>query len=448
MFKKFLSNKMILENSSYSKNESEFFYLNPHIESFYEYSKWINAILMTLIAVVGLYGNTMSILIFSSKSYNKNSIKSLRLYLITLSVSDLCVIVFHYVDFTFRQWVNLSGSYDSKFNFVDKFLILCKLVPYFRNVFRTISVYTLTLMTLQRLILLHFSSLRLKWSSTKFNQKILLGLFITAMLFNSISLLINDQVKQPFTGELYCSVRDEYVDLQFKIDILFVIITILFPSIFILFLSVVLFLNVKKTSRTSRVAKRSIQANSSLLNQQVLKYKNYLTYLNTRYPQMPNLENIQTIEIKNLNKIDSSFNVEDSVPNQIEKFSCESSKTKSNNDVFAIKKSLNQSIRTTYMLVIVSKWFILLHLPYFFCWMVFHLSASQLYFASLDPWNQKYLLKAFLNFFEIFFLLNYTINFLLYFVNGPLFRKRHSKKVFKLVQNLVYVVSQCFKFLV
>ena len=448
MIKKPLSVKMNLENSTHS-NTSDSIYLNETIEFFYEYSKWINAVLMTLIAVIGLYGNTMSILIFSSKSYNKNSIKSLRLYLITLSVSDLCVIVFHYVDFTFRQWVNLTGSYDSKFNFVDKFLILCKLVPYFRNVFRTISVYTLTLMTLQRLILLHFSSLRLKWSSTKFNQKILLSLFITALLINSTNLLINDQVKQPFTGELYCSVPENYVDLQFKIDIIFVIITILFPSVFILFLSVILFINVKKASRSGRVAKCSIQANSSLLNKKVLNYKNYFNYLNTRYPQMPNLENMQTIEIKNLNRIENDFiDCGENGHNQIEKLYENSNNLKSNNDVFAIKKSLNQSIRTTYMLVIVSKWFILLHLPYFLCWMLFHLSSSQSYIESLDPWNQKYLLRAFLNFFETFFLMNYTINFLLYFINGPLFRKRHSKKVFKLIQNFVYIVSQCFKFIV
>ncbi|RNA35312.1 G-coupled receptor -like protein [Brachionus plicatilis] len=370
-------------------NKSDPINLNLHIESFYEFSKWINAILMTLIATVGLYGNTMSILIFCSKSYNKNSIKSLRLYLISLSASDLCVIVFHYVDFTFRQWVNLTASYDSKFNFVDKFLLLCKLVPYFRNVFRTISVYTLTLMTLQRLVLLHFPSLRLRWSSTKFNRQLLVGLLITALLINSTSLLINDQVKQPFTGELYCSVREDYVDMQFKIDIFFVIITILFPSIFILFLSIVLFLNVKKASRNGRVAKRSIQANSSLLSKKVLKYKNYFNYLNTRYPQMPNLENIQTIEIKKLNNIESGCAIEETGPNRVEKLSGESSKFKSPSEVFAIKKSLNQSIRTTYMLVIISKWFILLHLPYFLCWMLFHLSSNQAYFASLDPWNQN-----------------------------------------------------------
>ncbi|CAF1007775.1 unnamed protein product [Brachionus calyciflorus] len=433
--------------STVPSNESDYNPLNIYIETFYEYSKWINAIFMTIIAIVGLYGNLMSMLIFSSKSYNKNSIKSLRLYLIILSMSDLFVIIFHYVDFTFRQWVNLTGSYSTKFNFVDKISMLCKLVPYFRNVFRTVSVYTLLLMTLQRLILLHFSSLRIKWSSTKFNKKLLISLFVTSLLINASNLYINDLVKHPYTGEFYCSVQSEYTNLQFKIDVVFVFITILIPSIFILLLSVILFINVKKgLNKTRRVAKRSIQGNMNLLNKQVLKYKDYFNYLNTRYPQLPNLENIQTIEIKELNRIDRGLATDDI---QVQNFSYdkELAKFKQEKDASAIKKSLSQSIRTTYMLVIVSKWFILLHLPYFLSWMLFHLSANKTFFATLDSINQKYLLRAFLNLFEIFFLLNYTINFILYFVNGPLFRKRHAKKIFKIIQNLVYIVSQCFKYI-
>lgn len=133
---------------------------NGHIESFYILSKWINVIFLTLIAIIGIYGNLMSAKIFVSKTFNRNSIKSLRLYLVTLALSDAFVLVFHYSDFTFRSWVNLTESYESRFNFVDKINLFCKLVPYLRNVFRTISVYTLVLMTTQRLIVLHFSNLK------------------------------------------------------------------------------------------------------------------------------------------------------------------------------------------------------------------------------------------------------------------------------------------------
>lgn len=418
--------------------------LNLYIEQFYKFSKWTNVILMTVIGLMGIYGNTMSILIFSSKTYNKNSIKSLRIYLILLSTSDLCVIFFHYIDFTFRSWINLTGSYTSKFNFVDKILIFCKLIPYFRNVFRTISVYTLVLMTLQRLILLHFSSLRLKWSSIRFNKNIIIGLIVISLIINISTLVINDLIEHPFNQELFCSIKKDYYDLQFKIDILFGLLTILLPCVFILFLCIFLFLNVKKNmAKKSRIAKtHSLDTSTALINKEAIregaKYKNYFNYLNTRYPQMPNLENIQTIQIKDLNKVERVLSLDG---REISK----TTDTNGDDNVDQVKKALNRSIRTTYMLVIVSKWFILLHLPYFISWLLFYLNFNNKMLQNLDDLNYRVLLRAFLNLFEILFLLNYTINFIIYFVNGPFFRKRHSKKIFKLIQNLVYVFSRCFR---
>lgn len=69
------------------------YHLNESIEIVYEVSKWLNVVMITLVAIFGIYGNIVSIIIFANPSYNKNSINSLRVYLILLATSDLLVLV-------------------------------------------------------------------------------------------------------------------------------------------------------------------------------------------------------------------------------------------------------------------------------------------------------------------------------------------------------------------
>lgn len=73
------------------------YHLNESIEIFYEVSKWLNVVMITLVAIFGLYGNIVSIIIFANPSYNKNSINSLRVYLILLATSDLLVLVCYFI---------------------------------------------------------------------------------------------------------------------------------------------------------------------------------------------------------------------------------------------------------------------------------------------------------------------------------------------------------------
>ena len=112
-----------------------------------------------------------------------------------------------------------------------------------------------------------------------------------------------------------------------------------------------------------------------------------------------------------------------------------------------------RSVRTTYMLVLLSKWFILLHFPYFICWIILHLhfdihnkyvkdfvdvviqndSVKENY-NTLNRWDsivtKTKLLRSFVNLFEVLLLFNYSINFILFNLNGPMFRKKHKEIVF------------------
>lgn len=353
------------------------------IEEFYIVSKWSNVILMTMIALIGFYGNTISILIFLSKSFNKSSGKSLRTYFLILSLSDLFVIVLHYIDFTFRSWINLTGMYTSKFNFVDKIKFFCKIVPYFRNVFRTVSVYTLLLMTIQRLFVLYFPMAKKKWFSVYFNRTLIKWLLIISLCINLTTLFVNDLVEHDVNQEMHCSIKNTYLEFQFTMDIVFAILTILIPCILISVITLVMYVRIKECLSYPKI------------NQ---------LYSNDYSLSRSNLENY----------FHSTKNVL-------------SAKRK--------KYSVN-SVRTTYMLVILSKWYIMLHFPYFICWLLLYLHLNKSIFEptrfmgfSLDEIDRMYFLKSLSNFFEVLFLLNYSINFFIYLLVGPIFRRKYSEKI-------------------
>ncbi|CAF1034416.1 unnamed protein product [Brachionus calyciflorus] len=347
-------------NHFYDKEQQSNFFENyssyepsNYIEQFYIISKWSNVILMTLIALVGLYGNTVSIFIFSSKSYNKNSSKSLRTYLVILSLSDLFVIVLHYIDFTFRSWINLTGSYKSQFNFVDKIQIFCKLVPYLRNVFRTISVYTLLLMTIQRLIVLYFPLARKRWFSVKFNRTLLKWLLILSFVLNLTNIFMNDLIEHESNQELYCSIKKKNIHYQFVADIIFVIVTILIPCLLISLITIILYLKIRHSLGFKSYGDEQINFDTKLKK----NYKCTLSHSDT-----------------NISYYDSN---ERALPKKKQvHFNCKSD--------FSYKKYSTNSIRTTYMLVVLSKWYIMLHLPYFICWCLFYLHLNNRLFNLSD----------------------------------------------------------------
>lgn len=213
---------------------------------FYTLSKWLNVILITAITILGLYGNSMSLRLFLNKFLNKKMQQKLTVYFLLLSLSDLLVLVLHYIDFTFRSWVNLVGAHSSEFNFVDKCLLCCKFMPYLRNVFRTVSVYTLLILTIQRFIILYFPIIRAKFLSSKFNEGLIVSLVFFALLLNMGNLFMNTLVQHKETGEFYCNVDVNYIDMQFYIDLVFISMTIIVPTVFIIIFSVILFSEIKK----------------------------------------------------------------------------------------------------------------------------------------------------------------------------------------------------------
>lgn len=171
----------------------------------------------------------------------------------------------------------------------------------------------------------------------------------------------------------------------------------------------------------------SNQATDSGLTKEIQRYNDYLNYLNMKYPQMPNFNENESFALND--RLQKS--------NDASKLHPQRKSTIANESILKLKKS----IKTTYMILIVSKWFILLNLPYFVCWCVFFSTHHSINLS------QMLLLRAFVNLFEILFLFSYSINFILYLVNGKFFRKNHSQELFKLVQSCAFRFTFCFRFI-
>ncbi|CAF0765974.1 unnamed protein product [Brachionus calyciflorus] len=339
--------------------------------NFYDASKWLNVFFITFISIFGLYGNSISIYIFL-KTLKQNRNQKSTIYFLLLSISDLFVLVFHYLDFTLRSWINLTGNYSSRINFVDKCLLCCKLIPYFRNVFRTISVYILLIMTVQRFIYFYFPLKRSLVSSAKTNKIIIFNLIFMSLILNAGIIFVNTLTEHDTNGELYCNINPEFIDLQFIFDFVFVLFSILIPTLFILLFSFILFCRIKSNIPIGNdffkidccTSGRSEDEKNDSLNIHNTNETNYCVNFDEKLSQIHSKRNEKKRALNSLRNNGSRNN--------------------SNNKGPKFKTKFNHSIRTTYMLVLLSKWFVILHLPYFICWIILHFQIKDL---NLD--NEK-----------------------------------------------------------
>jgi len=435
---------------------------------FYDFSKFFNVITSTLITLFGLFGNTMSIIIFHNESYRKTSVQT---SLILLAFADLLVLLLQYLDFTLRQWINLFGLYSSSFNFVDKSVFFCKLIPYLKNVFKTISIYALILITLERIIILYFPFKRSKW--LKHSRKSNFFLFLIALLLNLYVLFLNTLEQHSVNRQFYCTIRKDFLEIYLYIDIIFVVFTIMIPSIIILFMSIFL---VRKVSSNYPSWTDIYKVNSkSVASRRKSKHRasSILSSESTYFLKMSNgLKMRKMFRLSSINhnlKSNPTINI-GSVANKTESnISNGISKHKSSVDRISQFKT-KHSIKTTCLLILLSKWFVILHLPYFICWLIYHVKlktiehesinnvsllisnvlrrrlsnlssasstelnrtnkntltyqiALQNYelFTSIGDKDFKFI-RSFLNIFEALMLFNYSINFILYIFNGSKFR--------------------------
>jgi hypothetical protein len=307
------------------------------------------------------------------------------------------VLLTHYIDFTFRTWVNLYETFDTKINFVDHSRIVCKIVSYLRNVFRTISAYTMLLMTFERFIALYFPMNKNKLCSFRINAVLTKILVILSLLLNSTILYLADIVKHPNSDSFICEFNDNFKTLYFYLNVLFVIFTILIPIIIV---SIITFILLHKITEYISISKLCCTFDRGNLN----------------------YDKIENLEVLPLSSIAVTSNQISQQPQQ----------QKSQFLFNYSNKQPNYSLRTTYVLIIISKWFIILHCPYFICWLIINIDEftnkynkynnTASFNASFSSYTtdveqhlkietRKCILRAFHNLSEVIYIANYAINF-------------------------------------
>ena len=121
-----------------------------------EIAKTINVIAMFLVIIVGIFGHSLIIFIYSQKRFRTNSS---NVYLLCLAINDMLFLIIHLFEDTIRTFKELYLAENTSsliinliaaLNLIDKYNIACQMISYFRYILRFTSAYMLVMFTLQQ----------------------------------------------------------------------------------------------------------------------------------------------------------------------------------------------------------------------------------------------------------------------------------------------------------
>lgn len=371
-------------------------------ENFLETTRIINIILTIIAILIGLLGNTLTIIVFYQKKFRTNSS---NVFLFCLAINDNLFLIIHFFEDTIRTYKDLfidskmsdNDSFDKFIRDIiitDKFEISCRLVNYLRCILRFISAYIIIAFTLQRVKIIY--SPLAKYFKTKTSA------WITIVTLILISIIVNIWV--PFLFELrvdndkkYCDVKKDYKLVYFHFTIAYICLIILLP-ILIIFISNTLIISKLKAVD---LKKKEIKL--------VTFSENDLVLNDTKRSDMMSCKRNVFFEDCVQNTTSSSFD------DQIFYFL-------KRNKIWRISNMADDSKKITKTLVIISFSYALLNMPYLIIWAVYFYEIA---FLQADLPVKNYLFSA-LQICEIIHILNYCLNFYIYRCSSSIFRNQLS----------------------
>lgn len=343
-------------------------------ESFLTKTRLVNLYCSIFFTLIGLIGHCLTIFVFAQKRFRQNSS---NVYLLCLAIIDALYLIVHF----FKESITMYT--DNYLNIIDKYDFACRLINYLRYVLRLISAYIIVSITIQRLSLVYspFSS-RLKTKKSAW-----LAVFVIVL----ISLLINLWVL--FIVELktdhnkkYCDIKPGFDILYYYITIVYISIKMLIPIVLILISNSIIIINIMRLGSN----KYKLRENHSF------KKKKFYSRIK------PGL------------KIKPFYLTLNQVINRV-----------------TIKA--NNSKILTKLIILISFSYVLLNFPYFIIWTVYYYNES-VFNSRTTNLNSHWFVA--LKLAEIFYLLNYAINFYIYCASGSVFRKqlKYSSKLENLIK--------------
>ncbi|CAF0836335.1 unnamed protein product [Rotaria sp. Silwood1] len=379
-----------------------------------------------ILTTLGIIGNVLSILIFLSPRYRR---QSSHFYLLSLALSDLCFLIINLLEDTLR---NHNQVYQSHINFLDRSpSFICIFAQYVRNETRLLSSWIIVSFTIERLLVVFHPLKRGIICRRKIARCVVFILFIITMVCNinvpfhyGIINLPND-----LQNDTICDILPKFRPIYMRFAITTMITVYLLPMCIIGFVNMLICCRlwrnsllmqksestkVKEERRSSYIAEilscihssSKSPASSSFVAQtrqssrssSPIQYQSNGKLLNNnkRLLQVDGFLDIETIRSRSRSPSHSLSNYSVNFPSQ------------SNTVKTQIQ---SRTHRVTATLLLVSCSFLLLNSPYCAVWIANYVHD----FTNIT-------LKSVKEITELFMLTNFCINFLLYCVSGKIFR--------------------------
>ena len=276
-----------------------------------------------------------------------------------------------------------------------------------------ISAYILVLITIQRVLVI-FKPMKINYFSK-------LQAWYSVLLIIFISFILNIWV--PFIFELnhgndnnstekkvFCNVALNFASDYFFISKIFILLTVIVPSLIIFIGNLTIIINLNTTE-----SKRKSLTNLKTSNNISLR-KSYLTAKNSAKNDFLKV------------KLDYNGRTTTILEGKIKPFYLTL-----NQVINRVTIKANNSKILTKLIILISFSYVLLNFPYFIIWTVYYYNES-VFNSRTTNLNSHWFVA--LKLAEIFYLLNYAINFYIYCASGSVFRKqlKYSSKLENLIK--------------
>jgi len=364
------------------------------------------------LTTLGIIGNILSILIFLSPRYRR---QSSHFYLLSLALSDLCFLIINLIEDTFR---NHNALYRSRINILDRSSpLVCILGEYARNTTRLLSSWIIVSFTIERLLVVFYPLKRAFICRRKIARYVVLILFLLSLLIN-INVPFHYGITNKIDNhETICDILPAYRKIYMRFAISSMITVYLVPMCLI---------GIVNTLICCKLWSKSLLTEKTDFNQ--YSCENYQTRTNQsstfsklcsclhvssnnqqRTPTKFSQPSIST-------EMNSSKATEPFLSSPSRQYLCSavsnpstmSERNSSQNVKTYIQSRTN---RVTVTLLLVSCSFLLLNSPYCAIWIVNYIQGFS-----------NSILKSIKEITELFMLTNFCINFLLYCLSGKIFR--------------------------
>ena len=160
------------------------------IQYFLVTSNSINMFISSILIIIGLIGNLTSMITFLYSKSNLPKIASSN-FLILLTLVNIIYLCLYWYTSTLNRtifYLSLKGKTNvlNSFNLIDKNVMMCKIVGFIKNMFRTLNVSILVIFSLERLLAVYYpvKMLHFKRNNSKLSYAIVGIVILKAILAN------------------------------------------------------------------------------------------------------------------------------------------------------------------------------------------------------------------------------------------------------------------------